>query len=156
MDPGTIIGVVSLIIQVISSVDKAIASFERLQNAPRDIREFRRSVARLQRHYTALQADLESAPSKLLHEDDLHDIGDTLTLCDDFFSKRDESLRNEGTLNNILRATWTIQNEERLARLKSKIDAHYTTILTPLWIQSIRSVADPIHTRSCQFRATSN
>ena len=141
MEPVSLaIGATGLIVELIKLVDKVIEGFENVQNAPKDIRDFRRSVDRLDRYLTAYQATLETSSSSLIRDEDIDEIEDTLTLCNELFTKREASLRDQGILNSVLRATWTIQNKKKLARLKAKIDHHYSEILVPVQLLSMNNL----------------
>jgi len=131
-----VFSIISLIIKVGISVDKAVNLFDNLKNAPDALQKFRLSVARLQRQFEAFQADLGS--SGLLHEDDLEQIGDTLRACDQLFQEHEEALQCRGVFAAVLRGTWPTRMSKTLARYKAQIDEYYQQILTPIWIRSIR------------------
>jgi hypothetical protein len=138
-DPGTILAIVSLTGQVIGGVTKVIGLFDSISNAPEELREFRLSASRLQRHFTAFQADLEASGSPLLHPEDVQEIEETLILCNQLFTDHEDTLRNQASLNGVFRATWTARSNGKLTRYKDKIDSHYQQILLPAWMNSIRS-----------------
>jgi hypothetical protein len=138
LDPGTILAIVSLAGQVIGGVTKVIGLFDSIANAPEELREFRVSASRLQRHFGAFQADLEASGSVLLHPEDVQEIEDTLTLCKELFTEHEEALRNQASLNGVFRATWTARSNGKLKRYKAKIDSHYQQILLPAWLNSMR------------------
>ncbi|CAJ2510231.1 Uu.00g061310.m01.CDS01 [Anthostomella pinea] len=123
MDPGTVLAIVSLIIQVVSSADKVIQGFDHIQNAPRELRDFRAAVFRLQRNFETLQ------PSSL-HADDLQPIEETLELCAHLFQQHD-SVQSQGMVNSVLRGTWSIRNNQKLTKYRYRIYEHYVTILIP-------------------------
>ncbi|CAN8099215.1 unnamed protein product [Discula destructiva] len=133
MDPGTILAIVSLIVQVVGGVDKVIQSFDRMQNAPRELRDFSYSIKRLDRKFKDFQKDVE-ASSNILHSEDIEQIDETLTLCAALFRKHEERQR-EGVVNVVLRSMWSSGNNEKLAKYKARIDEHYSTILVPGWVQ---------------------
>lgn len=133
MDPGTILGLVSLILQVIGGVDKVIQSFDRMQNAPRELRDFSYSIKRLDRKFKDFQKDVQ-ASTDILHAEDIEQIEETLTLCASLFHRHEERQR-EGVVNVVLRSMWSSGNNEKLAKYKARIDEHYSTILVPGWAQ---------------------
>jgi hypothetical protein len=144
VDPGTILAIVSMIATVVGSVDKVITLFDSVQNAPKEVREFRVSAARLQRHFAALQARLDATRSALLHEDDIEEIEDTLRSCKDLFSEHEAAFSNQGGLSGVRRTTWTVQSSRKLKRYKGKIDTHYQQIILPIWVESLSSQAVPV------------
>lgn len=133
MEVGTILAIVSLIIDVVGSVDKVIAGFDRFQNAPQELRDFMYSVKRLERKFDEFQKDVQTSTT-ILHPDDVEQIEETLTLCTSLFQKHEQRQR-EGLLNTVLRSTWSTGNNEKLAKYKTRIDEHYSTILVPGWLQ---------------------
>jgi hypothetical protein len=139
VDPGTILGIVSLIGGVVGSVDKVIRLFDSVQNAPKEVREFRVSVARLQRQFTALQAATGAAGSSFLHEDDVTSIEDTLRGCRDLFTEHDTAFSNPGGLSGVFKATWTVQSSNNLKRYKAKIDTQFQQIILPIWLATLAS-----------------
>ncbi|ENH73440.1 hypothetical protein FOC1_g10008928 [Fusarium oxysporum f. sp. cubense race 1] len=131
MDPGTILAVVSLVLQVIKLADQVIESFERLKNAPQELRDFRQSAVRLQRHLEALQNDVSYYSSaNILHEDDVHEIEETLTLCKELLQQQVTSSKGL-VVTTVIRGVWTFRNNQKLVKYKTRIDAHYTQILVP-------------------------
>lgn len=138
MDPGTILAVVSLVLQVITLADQVIESFERLKNAPQELRDFRQSAVRLQRHLEALQNDVSYYPlADILHEDDVHEIEETLTLCKELLQQQVTSSKGL-VVTTVIRGIWTFRNNQKLVKYKTRIDAHYTQILVPCWLSSLR------------------
>ena len=137
LDPGTILAIVSLAGQVIGGVTKVIGLFDSISNAPEELREFRVSASRLQRHFTAFQAELEASGSTPLHPEDVEQIEDTLILCSQLFSEHEDALRNQADLNGVFRATWTARSNGKLTKYKAKIDSHYQQILLPAWVKSM-------------------
>ncbi|KAJ3541784.1 hypothetical protein NM208_g4440 [Fusarium decemcellulare] len=135
MDPGTIFGIVSLALQVIKLADSVIETFDRVQNAPRELRDFRQAVLRLQRHFDSLQADI-SPSADLLHEDDAFVIEETLTLCKDLLQQQ-VSRQNENKVTSVIRGVWSSRNSQKLVKYKARIDEHYTQILVPSWLRSL-------------------
>ncbi|KAI1014454.1 hypothetical protein LB504_012218 [Fusarium proliferatum] len=131
MDPGTILAVVSLVLQVITLADQVIESFERLKNAPQELRDFRQSAVRLQRHLEALQNDVSYySLHDILHEDDVHEIEETLTLCKELLQQQVTSSKGL-VVTTVIRGVWTFRNNQKLVKYKTRIDAHYTQILVP-------------------------
>ncbi|KAM0081944.1 hypothetical protein ACKRZS_005861 [Fusarium odoratissimum] len=129
MDPGTILAVVSLVLQVIKLADQVIESFERLKNAPQELRDFRQSAVRLQRHLEALQNDVSYySLANILHEDDVHEIEETLTLCKELLQQQVTSSKGL-VVTTVIRGVWTFRNNQKLVKYKTRIDAHYTQIL---------------------------
>lgn len=133
MDPGTILAVISLILQVAGGVEKVIQSFDRVQNAPQELRDFKYSIKRLDRKFADFQKDAQ-ASSDILHSEDVEQIEETLTLCASLFRKHEER-QGEGVVNAVLRSMWPSSNNEKLAKYKARIDEHYSTILVPGWVQ---------------------
>lgn len=133
MDPGTILAVVSLVLQVAGGVEKVIQSFDRMQNAPQELRDFKYSITRLERKFADFQKDVQTS-SDILHSDDVEQIEDTLTLCVSLFRKHEER-QGDGVVNKVLRSMWSSANNEKLTKYKARIDEHYTTILVPGWVQ---------------------
>lgn len=133
MDPGTILAVVSLILQVAGGVEKVIQSFDRMQNAPQELRDFKKSIRRLERKFADFQKDVQTS-SDILHPEDIEEIEETLTLCASLFRKH-EDRQGEGVVNAVLRSMWSSSSNERLAKYKARIDEHYSTILVPGWVQ---------------------
>ncbi|KAF5639017.1 hypothetical protein F25303_7506 [Fusarium sp. NRRL 25303] len=114
MDPGTILAVVSLVLQVITLADQVIESFERLKNAPQELRDFRQSVVRLQRHLEALQNDVSYySLQDILHEDDVHEIEETLTLCKELLQQQVTSSKGL-VVTTVIRGVWTFRNNQKL------------------------------------------
>ncbi|KAH7469877.1 hypothetical protein FOMA001_g14867 [Fusarium oxysporum f. sp. matthiolae] len=129
MDPGTVLAVVSLVLQVITLADQVIESFERLKNAPQELRDFRQSAVRLQRHLEALQNDVSYySLANILHEDDVHEIEETLTLCKELLQQQVTSSKGL-VVTTVIRGVWTFRNNQKLVKYKTRIDAHYTQIL---------------------------
>jgi len=122
--------------QVVSAVDAIIEIFEDAQNAPKDLRDFRLSAARLARHFAAFQADYEAHGSTLLHIDDIEEIRETLVLCYQELQNQDDV--RQGTVSRTLRTFWPKQSNRRLARYKHRIDEHYQQILLPTWVELAR------------------
>lgn len=139
MEVGTILAIVSLVGSIVGSVDKFISIFDSLQNAPKEVRDFRVSAARLQRHFTAFQASLEASGSTLLHSDDVQEIEETLILCGELFKEHEAAFTNQGVLNGVLRATWTVRSSQKLTRYNAKIYRHYQQIILPVWVASMSS-----------------
>lgn len=133
MDPGTILAVVGLIFQVVGGIDKVIQSFDRMQNAPRELRDSRHSIRRLDRKFIEFQKDVPAA-TDILHVDDIEQIEETLTLCAFLFQKHEERQR-DGVVNVVLRSMWSSGSNEKLAKYKARIDEHYSTVLVPGWVQ---------------------
>ncbi|KAG7424930.1 hypothetical protein Forpi1262_v014137 [Fusarium oxysporum f. sp. raphani] len=143
MDPGTILAVVSLVLQVIKLADQVIESFERLKNAPQELRDFRQSAVRLQRHLEALQNDVSYYSSaNILHEDDVHEIEETLTLCKELLQQQVTSSKGL-VVTTVIRGVWTFRNNQKLVKYKTRIDAHYTQILVPCWLSSLSGRNNP-------------
>ncbi|KAF9766686.1 hypothetical protein IL306_000873 [Fusarium sp. DS 682] len=119
MDPGTVLAVVSLVLQVIKLADQVIESFERLKNAPQELRDFRQSAVRLQRHLEALQTDISYHPSgDILHEDDVHEIEETLTLCKDLLQQQVNSPKGP-VVTTVIRGVWTFRNNQKLVNARN-------------------------------------
>ncbi|KAJ4256722.1 hypothetical protein NW762_008818 [Fusarium torreyae] len=138
MDPGTVLAIVSLALQVVKLADSVIDSFDRIQNAPRELRDFRQAVVRLQRHLEFLKADTSSfPPGELLHDDDVHEIEETLTLCKDLLQQHINLQRENFLVTSVVRGVWTFRNNQKLVKYKTRIDAHYTQILVPSWLRSL-------------------
>ncbi|KAF5720988.1 hypothetical protein FMUND_3891 [Fusarium mundagurra] len=143
MDPGTVLAVVSLVLQVIKLADQVIESFERLKNAPQELRDFRQSAVRLQRHLEALQNDISYySQAGILHENDVHQIEDTLTLCKELLQQQVTSSKGL-VVTTVIRGVWTFRNSQRLAKYKTRIDEHYTQILVPCWLSSLSGRNNP-------------
>ncbi|EXL92074.1 hypothetical protein FOIG_14740 [Fusarium odoratissimum NRRL 54006] len=143
MDPGTILAVVSLVLQVIKLADQVIESFERLKNAPQELRDFRQSAVRLQRHLEALQNDVSYySLANILHEDDVHEIEETLTLCKELLQQQVTSSKGL-VVTTVIRGVWTFRNNQKLVKYKTRIDAHYTQILVPCWLSSLSGRNNP-------------
>jgi hypothetical protein len=141
MDLGTILAVVSLALQVVKLADSVIDSFDRIQNAPQELRDFRQAAVRLQRHLDFLRADTSSSPAgEFLHDDDAHEIEETLTLCKDLLQQQVNRQKENILVTSVIRGVWTIRNNQRLVKYKARIDAHYTQILVPSWLRSLRQV----------------
>lgn len=134
MDPGTILGLVSLILQVIGGVDKVIQSFDRMKNAPQELRDFSHSIRRLDRKFQEFRRDVQAATAPILYDGDIEQIEETLTLCASLFQKHEERQR-QGVVNLVLRGVWSSGNNEKLAKYTARIDRHYSTILVPGWTQ---------------------
>lgn len=136
MDLGTIFGIVSLAIQVVSSVDKAIALCEQIQAAPKELQDFRSCVVRFKKHFSILKTTWEqlASPSPVLEDDDLREIQDTLKSCESFFAKQADA---HSTLRAFRAAFSTSANIQELNRLKTMIDGHYSRILVPFYLHSI-------------------
>ncbi|KAF5988998.1 hypothetical protein FBULB1_1153 [Fusarium bulbicola] len=116
MDPGTVLAVVSLVLQVIKLADQVIESFERLKNAPQELRDFRQSAVRLQRHLQALQNDVSYySLEDILHEDDVHEIEETLTLCKELLQQQVTSSKGL-VLTTVIRGVWTFRNNQKLVK----------------------------------------
>jgi hypothetical protein len=138
MELGTVLAVVSLVLQVIKLADQVIESFERLKNSPQELRDFRQSAVRLKRHLEALQNDISYYPSgSILHEDDVHEIEETLTSCKDLLEQQVTSSKGP-VVSTVIRGVWTFRNNQKLVKYKTRIDAHYTQILVPCWLSSLR------------------
>ncbi|KAJ9415872.1 hypothetical protein QL093DRAFT_2104344 [Fusarium oxysporum] len=106
MDPGTVLAVVSL-----------------------ELRDFRQSAVRLQRHLEALQNDVSYySLASILHEDDVHEIEETLTLCKELLQQQVTSSKGL-VVTTVIRGVWTFRNNQKLVKYKTRIDAHYTQIL---------------------------
>lgn len=131
MDPGTVLGIVSLVFQVAEYVDKVIAGFERIQNAPQELRDFKLSVRRLGREFDLLQKHATSEDS-ICHWEDLEHIQETFILCEALF-RNNEKHQNENIISAIVRSTWSARNNEKLVKYKARIDDHYLTIVIPAW-----------------------
>ncbi|RKK96835.1 hypothetical protein BFJ68_g14256 [Fusarium oxysporum] len=143
MDPGTVLAVVSLVLQVITLADQVIESFERLKNAPQELRDFRQSAVRLQRHLEALQNDVSYySLANILHEDDVHEIEETLTLCKELLQQQVTSSKGL-VVTTVIRGVWTFRNNQKLVKYKTRIDAHYTQILVPCWLSSLSGRNNP-------------
>ncbi|EWZ29819.1 hypothetical protein FOZG_16681 [Fusarium oxysporum Fo47] len=143
MDPGTVLAVVSLVLQVIKLADQVIESFERLKNAPQELRDFRQSAVRLQRHLEALQNDVSYySLANILHEDDVHEIEETLTLCKELLQQQVTSSKGL-VVTTVIRGVWTFRNNQKLVKYKIRIDAHYTQILVPCWLSSLSGRNNP-------------
>ncbi|KAM5383398.1 hypothetical protein ACJZ2D_002091 [Fusarium nematophilum] len=143
MDPGTILAIVSLGLQVIKLADSVIETFDRVQNAPQELRDFRQAVVRLQRHFELLKADSRSSATDFLDENDAHEIQDTLMLCEKLLQDHIE-LQKKNLVNSVIRGVWTIRNNQNLVRYKDRIEKHYIQILLPCWLNSIgRAPRDP-------------
>ncbi|KAF4436101.1 hypothetical protein FACUT_6673 [Fusarium acutatum] len=120
MDPGTILAVVSLVLQVIKLADQVIESFERLKNAPQELRDFRQSAVRLQRHLEALQNDVSYySLADILHEDDVHEIEETLTLCKELLQQQVTSSKGL-VVTTVIRGVWTFRNNQKLVKYKTR------------------------------------
>ncbi|KAF5656057.1 hypothetical protein FCIRC_13802 [Fusarium circinatum] len=116
MDPGTVLAVVSLVLQVIKLADQVIESFERLKNAPQELRDFRQSAVRLQRHLEALQNDVSYySLADILHEDDVHEIEETLTLCKELLQQQVTSSKGL-VVTTVIRGVWTFRNNQKLVK----------------------------------------
>ncbi|KAG5752860.1 hypothetical protein H9Q69_008774 [Fusarium xylarioides] len=147
MDPGTILAVVSLVLQVITLADQVIESFERLKNAPQELRDFRQSAVRLQRHLEALQNDVAYySLADILHEDDVHEIEETLTLCKELLQQQVTSSKGL-VVTTVIRGVWTFRNNQKLVKYKTRIDAHYTQILDTAIVAETynNALTDPAH-----------
>jgi hypothetical protein len=134
LDPGTILAVVGLIIQVAGSVDKVIVSFDRLQNAPQELRHFQTSVARLQRNFEIFKNNVASS-EELFALEDIKEIKETLQSSEEFFNKYKE--QRKGIVTGVLRTTWSLRDNPELAKLKLRIDRHFSQILVPVSLQLI-------------------
>ncbi|PSS03183.1 hypothetical protein BD289DRAFT_478666 [Coniella lustricola] len=130
---GTTLAVVSLVLQVAEYVDAVIAGFERIQNAPQELRDFKRSVKRLERQLDLLRAHAHD-PDDIFHLEDSEEIHETFTLCRSLF-EHNEKHQNQSLFSAIVRSTWSVRNNERLVKYKSRIDDHYLTILIPAWLK---------------------
>ncbi|KAF4475861.1 hypothetical protein FAGAP_12544 [Fusarium agapanthi] len=120
MDPGTVLAVVSLVLQVITLADQVIESFERLKNAPQELRDFRQSAVRLQRHLEALQNDVSYySLADILHEDDVHEIEETLTLCKELLQQQVTSSKGL-VVTTVIRGVWTFRNNQKLVKYKTR------------------------------------
>jgi len=135
---GEILAITSLVLQVIGSVDKVIAIFDRVQNAPDELNHFRVSLSRLSRHFTALQAEMKENESVVIDDDDIHEIGDTLELCQKMFDEYDATLHEPGMRNAVHRATWGPRHTTKLARYQGQIDRLYQQVILPLWLSTLR------------------
>lgn len=135
MDLGTILGIVSLAIQVVGSVDKAITIFEQSQAAPQELQNFKGSVFRFQRQFSIIKSawELQTRRSPFIQPSDLLEIQDTLELCDNFFSNQAGPLSTTAPI----RGAFTSASLQKLNRLKTKIDDHYSNILMPFMLDSI-------------------
>ncbi|RSM01811.1 hypothetical protein CEP52_008321 [Fusarium oligoseptatum] len=130
------LGVVSLTFQVVSLVNSVIDSFDRIQNAPQELRDFRQGVVRLQRHFEFLGADVSGVPDLgFLHVDDATAIEETLTLCKDLLQQQVN--RQEGMVTKVVRGVWTLRNSQKLVKYKNQINDHYTQIILPSWLRWI-------------------
>lgn len=83
---GEILAITSLVLQVVGSVEKVIAIFDRVQNAPDELNQFRGSLLRLSGHFAVLQK-LEDKGSVGISLSDLHEVNDTLELCQKLFDE---------------------------------------------------------------------
>ncbi|KAF4967260.1 hypothetical protein FSARC_5172 [Fusarium sarcochroum] len=146
MDPGTILAIVSLALQVVKLADSVIDTFDRIQNAPRELRDFRQAVVRLQRHLEFLKADTSSfPPGELLHDDDIHEIEETLMLCKVLLQQHIDGQKKNPLVTSVVRGVWTFRNNQRLVKYKTRIDAHYIQILVPSWLRSLSARNAPYH-----------
>jgi hypothetical protein len=96
---------VSIIATIVGSIDRAITLFNSVEKAPKEVREFHVSTARLQGHPTTLQAKLEAIEFALLYEDNPEEIEDTLRSCKNLFHKHKTAFSNQGRLSGVLRTT---------------------------------------------------
>ncbi|KAK9420858.1 putative Fungal N-terminal domain-containing protein [Seiridium unicorne] len=122
MDPGTVLAVISLAVQVIELANKAVSTFNRSQNAPQELREFNLSVQRLLKQSRKLQANLQII-SMQIDKEDIHQIEDTLHLCKLLFDEHEEKQRREGVINGVIRTFfWPRSINERLLSERTSPD----------------------------------
>lgn len=78
--------ITSLVLEVVGSVEKVIAIFDSIQNAPDEFNQSRGSLLRLSGHFRVLEK-LEDAGFGTISTSDLHDVSDTLELCRKLFDE---------------------------------------------------------------------
>ena len=155
---GEILAIVSLTLTVVGSVEKVIAIFDRVQNAPDELHQCRSSLLRLKQHFTALE-EIEENQSVVISKDDMHEINDTLELCQKMFDEYDAALHEPGVRNTAYRATWATKHSTKLIRYQAKIDRIYLQVLLPHWLLTLRYIqrsASVCYLQAKLFRSAKN
>jgi len=117
-----VLAIVSLTIQVISAVDKAIQLFSKIENAPEELRLLRRSVVRLLKNFKRLEAALNRNGHAIPYEDGrdfTQDVKATLFMCLGVLGQY------ESRQSNVLRAFWPSAQGTRIADCQKRLDLLY-------------------------------
>ncbi|KAK0612397.1 hypothetical protein B0T17DRAFT_648492 [Bombardia bombarda] len=142
-----ILGIISLVGQILTAVDKVIAVFDRIQNAPRNIREFRNVMTRLSIDFAYLQSEAERDGSITISTDDRDEIHQILQKCKVFFDRYNTTLTSQGAFSDVRRAFWSVTNGLALDGHRDCIYRIYTNIITPVWLRliSTRQIGNGIY-----------
>ncbi|KAF5660753.1 copper amine oxidase 1 [Fusarium denticulatum] len=87
------------------------------------VRFYHKDPRLLQRHLEALQNDVSYySLVDILHEDDVHEIEETLTLCKELLQQHVTSSKGL-VVTTVIRGVWTFRNNQKLVKYKTHIDA---------------------------------
>ncbi|KAK3694142.1 hypothetical protein B0T22DRAFT_506358 [Podospora appendiculata] len=134
-----VLATVNLIWRVLAAADLVIGLFDRMQNAPRHIREFRGLIVRLSEDFASLREDDEQAGSIHFSAADQQQINETLELCRTFFEKYKETLTSQGIFGGVRRAFWPLTNGDKLDGYRDRIYDIYNYIVIPVMLRLIRT-----------------
>ncbi|KAK3336287.1 hypothetical protein B0T19DRAFT_35111 [Cercophora scortea] len=134
-----VLATVNLICRVLAAADLVIGLFDRFQNAPRHIREFRGLIVRLSEDFASLREDDEQEGSIHFSAADQQQINETLELCRTFFEKYKETLTSQGIFGGVRRAFWPLTNGDKLDGYRDRIYKIYNYIVIPVMLRLIRT-----------------
>ena len=135
---GEILAITGIVLQVLQSVDQVSKLFDRLHNAPRHIRNFRKSASRLEFNFKCLQEEVECNGSIHIPTADYEDIHQTLEACKTLLYKYKNTLESQGAVGGVRRAYWSFTSGQELDGRREQIDRVYVHIIQPIWLRLIR------------------
>jgi len=135
------LGIVSLAIQLTSSIDRIISFFDSVENSPRALRSFYNSARRLERYSMRLEETFRgSNPTGLeLTADDrarlgLTDVDEALRAADSLLQGWQESNFDRGPVANTI---WNIRQGRQLDEQRNNIERIYWEVFSPMWFSQI-------------------
>jgi len=133
-----ILAITGIVLQVIAAVDQVSRLFDRIHNAPRHIRNFKKSASRLEFNFKCLKEEVESHGAIQIPDADHEEIFQILEACKALLLRYGATLKSQGTIGDVRRAYWSFRSGQELDGHREQIDRIYVHIIQPVWLRLIR------------------
>ncbi|KAK0732101.1 hypothetical protein B0H67DRAFT_679596 [Lasiosphaeris hirsuta] len=157
-----VLGLISSALQAIAAVDRAVVLFDRLQNAPKQMRLVRILLGQIDHDLNALRESDNNSTGIVGHDQEgaggnsnrhpwnqqipaatVEEINNALAECRSFLDRYSERFSSKGTMRRIF---WSALKAAELESIRGRIAEIYPLIITPLTMRLLLArMPAPVH-----------
>ncbi|KAK5655372.1 hypothetical protein OQA88_5939 [Cercophora sp. LCS_1] len=139
-----IFGLISFALGALAAADRAVVLFDRLQNAPKQMRLVWILLDQIKQDLSALRESNNNNPEgQQIPSAAFNEIKNALTECSDFLDRYSERFSSKGTLRRVF---WSSLKTAELQGIRGRIAEIYPLIITPLTMRILLArMPGPVH-----------